>query len=374
MKNILLAVVGTTPQVITETLYALHKEGRQVDAIYVITTRMGKETINAHLLPARDGQFRRYLREYNIDPRTIAFDSDHIYTITDENGIEIDDIAGAEENERLLKACLDLTFHLTKEKDSTVYFSIAGGRKTMSASLMVAAQFYGRQQDRVYHVLVSPEYESNRDFFYPPVESRPITLIDENGHPYLKETRYADITLVPIPFVSVRDNLSRGMLQEPSDPATLMLSLVREEPPHLVIDLPAFKVTYKKLELDMMPSRMALYAFFALQKKQCQKDRQSCRGCVDCYLTVAEILERQEEIADYYKKMTLQRDFTAMSDSGILALNAENFNSYKSRIRSDLQKAFGRAALREIAIESEGTRPDTRYGLRIDRKRIRLVL
>ena len=36
MKNILLAVVGLTPQVITEALYALHQEGRAVNAIHII--------------------------------------------------------------------------------------------------------------------------------------------------------------------------------------------------------------------------------------------------------------------------------------------------------------------------------------------------
>ena len=43
MKNILLAVTGLSPQVITETLYALHQINRRVDAIHVITTRDGKE-------------------------------------------------------------------------------------------------------------------------------------------------------------------------------------------------------------------------------------------------------------------------------------------------------------------------------------------
>ncbi|MFB3926224.1 MAG: CRISPR-associated ring nuclease [Syntrophales bacterium] len=47
MKNILLAVVGLSPQVITEILFALHQQDRKVDAIHIITTRKGKEQINA---------------------------------------------------------------------------------------------------------------------------------------------------------------------------------------------------------------------------------------------------------------------------------------------------------------------------------------
>ncbi|MCP4369684.1 MAG: hypothetical protein GY797_16460 [Deltaproteobacteria bacterium] len=45
MKNILLAVTGISPQVITETLYALHQSDRKIDSIHVITTRDGKENI-----------------------------------------------------------------------------------------------------------------------------------------------------------------------------------------------------------------------------------------------------------------------------------------------------------------------------------------
>jgi len=43
MKNILLAVTGLSPQVITETLYALHQNNRKVDSVHVITTRDGKD-------------------------------------------------------------------------------------------------------------------------------------------------------------------------------------------------------------------------------------------------------------------------------------------------------------------------------------------
>lgn len=373
MRFILLAVCGMTPQVIIETLYALHQENRRVDAVHVITTRKGKEKINAHLLSPIDGQYPRYLKDYGIDPHTIAFDFEHVHSVRDINGIEIDDIEGEEENERFLETCLNQSYRFTKDPETAVYFSIAGGRKTMSACLMVAAQFYGRSQDRVYHVLVSPEYESNHEFYYPPPDSRPIELKNDQGQPYIKETRYATVTLVPIPFVSIRDKLSEGMLREPEDPATLMLSLVRESPSQLIIDLTTSKIIYKKMELDMMPARLALYAFFARLKKECKKERKTCRGCWDCFLSLSDILECQEQIAGIYKKIMAHRDFAAMSDSGILNLNIENFNSYKSKIKGDLQKGFGRIALANLAIDSEGSRPDTRYGLKIDKNRLRIM-
>lgn len=373
MKSIMLAVAGMTPQVITETLYALHQEQRHIDAIHIITTRKGKEMINAHLLSPIDGQYHRYLRDYGIDPHAIAFDFDHVHTIADGNGIEIDDIDGEEENERLLETCLNLAFRFTSDPESRVYFSIAGGRKTMSATLMVAAQFYGRAQDRLYHVLVSPEFESNRGFYYPPPQSLPIELKDDRGRPYVKETKFAAVTLVPIPFVSIRDKLSSGMLREPKDPATLMLSLVKEAPFTLIIDIPSSKIIYKNLELDMHPARLALYAFFAIEKKQCKKDRPTCKGCTDCYLSAPEIEARNREIAALYKNIATFRDLDAMRKGGIKEIDIGNFNSYKSRIKADLQRSFGKTALGEIAVETAGARPDTRYGIKIDREKIRVI-
>ena len=63
-----------------------------------------------------------------------------------------------------------------------------------------------------------------------------------------------------------------------------------------------------------------------------------------------------------------------MSDSGICGINPENFNSYKSKIKEDLRKGFGLYALPELDIESMGKRPDTRYGLRIGRSKIRVIM
>ncbi len=89
----------------------------------------------------------------------------------------------------------------------------------MSACMMVAAQRYGRPHDRVYHVLVSPEFESSPVFFYPPRASALIQLYDKNKQPYFKETRFAAVNLVPIPFVSVRDRIAGELLLEPREPA-----------------------------------------------------------------------------------------------------------------------------------------------------------
>ena len=373
MKNILLAVTGLSPQVITETLYAMHQNNRHIDAIHVVTTRAGKEKIYAELFGGKKGRYYQYLDEYSIDPASIDFSHNNIHVITDEHGNEIPDIESEADNEQLLRKCMDLTFYFTKDPETAVFFSIAGGRKTMSSCLTLAAQMYGRSQDRLYHVLVSPEFESNCDFFYPPKKSKAIELRDNQGQPFFKETRYAQVNLIHIPFVSIRDNLSGDMLREPKDPGTLALSLIREETSRLIVNLISGKIIYKKIEFDMMPAPLALYTFFAMQKKNCLKEVETCGNCIDCFLDIHSIYEKQGQINDLYSKISGSRPLNEMSDTGIINLSSDNFNAYKGKIKRNLLGRFGPYALKELEIASVGSRPNTRYGILIDKTKIEIV-
>ena len=67
------------------------------------------------------------------------------------------------------------------------------------------------------------------------------------------------------------------------------------------------------------------------------------------------------------------RPFGEMSDSGIRGLTPENFHSYKAKIRKDLERGFGLYALGELAIEPVGKKPDTRYGINMDKEKIRII-
>lgn len=375
MKRILIAVCGLTPQVITETIFALHQQGKMPDAIRILTTRKGKDICNALLLSPIDGAYYRMLDEYGIDRNSIDFSPRHLLTSSDENGSEPDDISDAEESERFLKLCMEQVFAATNDDNTELLLSIAGGRKTMGACLTLAAQCYGRPKDRLYHVLVSPEFESSREFFYPPVESKTITLKDEKGQPYSKETRYAKLTLVSVPFFSIRDRLSERHLRQPETPASLMLSLVREKQPELTIDLPGKKLVWKGVEADLMPARLALYAFFAMYKKEVECDTANCKGCEKCFIQSAQIFaEHETSIAKLYRRIEPGKDHDAMSSTGITALSAENFNTYKSRLHKDLEKAFGRLEAEKLAISSKDKRPNTCYGLKLDKNQIRIVM
>lgn len=374
MKNILLAVAGLSPQVITETLYALNQMSRPVHAIHVVTTRLGKDRILAELLDGGRGPYFRYLDEFGASAQGIDFGPGNIHVVRDRFGAEIADIADESDNARVLGKCMELAFHHTRDPETAVFFSIAGGRKTMGACLTLAAQSYGRPQDRLYHVLVSTEFEGCRAFFYPPKEPVTLALRNPKGEIYHKSTRYARVNLIHMPFFSIRSQLSPDVMDQPRDPATLMQSLIRETPERLVINLNEGKVKYRRVEMDMMANRLALYAFFALQKKACTEKECDCRTCDRCFLDLQGVLDRQSEITGLYKRLCGTRPIEEMSDTGILGLSDENFRSIKTRIKQDLTTAFGPMALERLEIASVGKRPNTRYGIRLDRTTIEVVV
>jgi hypothetical protein len=164
------------------------------------------------------------------------------------------------------------------------------------------------------------------------------------------------------------------MLKRPKDPATLMMSLIKDEPGRLTVNLVDKKIVYKKSEQDMMPAHMALYAFFAMRKKACKKSGETCGACTDCFLEISEVLDRHQEITDLYKRICGTRPVDEMSESGIIDLNDKNFNSYKSKTNRILKNKFGIYAVKDLEIASLGKMPNTCYGIRMDKSRIEVVI
>ena len=73
MKRTLLAVCGLSPQVITETLYALLQDGRLPDSVHVLTTTEGKARCLSNLFGSGDGHFYKFLQDYELPEDAINF-------------------------------------------------------------------------------------------------------------------------------------------------------------------------------------------------------------------------------------------------------------------------------------------------------------
>lgn len=166
--RILLCVTGLSPQIVTETLYALAVTGDPCfvpSEIHLLTTADGAERARLTLLSEEPGWFHRLCQDYGLPP--IRFTLDTIHILHNAEGRLLGDIRNVADNEAIADAITAKVRELTADPNSAVHTSIAGGRKTMGFYLGYALSLLGRPQDRLSHVLVSSPFESNLDFFYP---------------------------------------------------------------------------------------------------------------------------------------------------------------------------------------------------------------
>jgi len=199
-KTLLLAVTGATPQVVTETLYAIHKQGLEwPDAIEIITTSIGKEQARLNLLT--DGKLQALCDEYDlVMPH---FTEDCIKVIPDAHGNEVTDAKTLEDQEALADFIVARVAEHTNGKhanDTRIHASIAGGRKTMTFFLGYAMSIFGRDFDRLSHVLVTEQFEANPNFYFPTKNSKTIYGRDNISLDCSK----AEVMLAEIPMISQR--------------------------------------------------------------------------------------------------------------------------------------------------------------------------
>lgn len=259
-RRILLAVTGLSPQVVTETVYALAVDRQQPfvpTEICLISTAKGREQAQLSLLSDYPGWFHRLRHDYALPP--VRFAASDILVLSAAADTPLDDIRTPEDNEHAADFITEQVRRLTADPDSALHVSIAGGRKTMGYYLGYALSLFGRPQDRLSHVLVSEPFESNREFFYPTPETRVIPGPD--GH---LDASVARITIAEIPFVSLRHGLPEKLLSgHASFRETVAAARASVAPPRLVIDLTNRRVRAADRVLTLPPAELALLAVFA---------------------------------------------------------------------------------------------------------------
>jgi CRISPR-associated protein (TIGR02584 family) len=152
-RRILLAVTGLSPQILTETLYALAVKRKPAwipTEIHVITTKPGAENLRQALLSNDAAWFHRLRQDYRLPE--IAFDIENIHVITGPGGMLLDDIVEDTDNEAVADFITEQVRSLTADPKASLHVSIAGGRKTMGFFIAYALSLFGRLQDRLSHI------------------------------------------------------------------------------------------------------------------------------------------------------------------------------------------------------------------------------
>lgn len=355
-RRILLCVSGLSPQIVTETLYALTCVGelRFVPTeIHLLTTADGAEQARLTLLSKVPGWFQRLREDHGLPDIHFTLDSLHI--LRDANGRPLRDIRDVADNEAIANDITAQVRELTADPHCAVHASIAGGRKTMGFYLGYALSLFGRPQDRLSHVLVSSPFESNADFFYPTLQER--VIYTREGQPL--DASQAQVMLADIPFVRLRDGLHEALLEPGASFSAVVAQAQRNlAAPHLLLDGATCQVRCGETWVRLTPISFAWLVWFARRAKQ---------GLPAIHHTEADFAEFLAE----YRALT--DELSSEYERAAQTLNTENpehlqhyFEQRTSKLKRELVKALGLPGARPYLIQGDGRRPRSRYALRLE--------
>lgn len=362
-RRILLAVTGLSPQIVTETLYALAVGSEPPfvpTEVHVITTSEGAERIRLALLSEAPGWFARLRHDYGLP--AIAFTDEHIHVLQDGAGRPLADIRSPADNLCAADHITALVRTLTAEKDAALHVSIAGGRKTMGFFVGYALSLFGRTQDRLSHVLVSEPFEASWNFFYP----TPYSNVIETAARTLADTRDATVTLAEIPFVSLRHDLPGALLAgTASFEATVEAARAAVGPATLEIDLTRRRVSAAGKTFQLPPAELALLSVFARRA-----------ACGEPALPAPPKEAPDPEWAQRYLRELRAitgplADLSKTEHTLRHGMDGGYFSSRLSKLRTVLRDQLGAAAAAPYLIDDGGRRPK-RYRLTLDAAAVRI--
>lgn len=201
MKNILIALSGLSPQVISETVFALYRFHKTpIDEIVILTTVEGKDKINKNCIIDRKTGSKKYhnlknelnlLSVFHKFRIPAVLENKIIVHIADDENIEISDVSTSNQAKAFPELIIRVLRKYSSVENNIIHCSLSGGRKTMSFFMGMALSFFGRSDDKLWHIVASKDLESSGKYF--------------------PETRaeIKSLTLSEIPFVNLRPVLTQ---------------------------------------------------------------------------------------------------------------------------------------------------------------------
>jgi len=362
-KNILICVSGLTPQIVTETLYCLSvQKNVRIDGIYVLTTKRGRDVIlgidkdpKTPKLPLRN-ELENLCSRYKITIPKFENNDEHI-VVTKEESLELSDIRTDKHNILFPNKTCEFIRKLSLNPDNILYCSISGGRKTMSVHLAVALSLFGREKDKLLHVLTNPENEFKE--FYPK-----------------NKNEEEELELSEIPFVRLRSIIS-------SQIPTSKFSKMKYDEIVSFTQKQLKKATYKGVlqlvtenkelrfadnTIRFEPLEFAIYYFFVESKLEGQ-NKFSIQELISTN-TAFRILEFLKQYYPYYdSKLNTKKPWWKTG------FDAADLRSKRSKINKKLCELIGDVDIQdEFIISSYNSYSNTSYGIKADKNKFRLSL
>ena len=238
-NKILLCITGGSPQVVTETLYCLITQDKPYIPTHIIIVSTTKGINDARRqLEAIDSEEDKYegksiMEEFckvmhdELQGKKYSEKNGNIeyHTLKRKDGSELNDILSTADSEATANYIVELIKRLCSIEDNanikhTLHVSIAGGRKTMSFYAGYALSLFGRNNDKLSHVLIesdggtTPSTFEKIQTFYFPKQIRPLKK-DPKTKDVIKEIHANDakLALTEIPIVKLHSQLPREFIK-----------------------------------------------------------------------------------------------------------------------------------------------------------------
>lgn len=336
-RTVFVAVVGMSPQIVTETLYALAVSGGALpDEVHLVTTSSGAVRATEKLLD--EGRFEGFCRQFGPEAG-IRFDKSMIHVITGPDGVPLNDIRTLDDNTCAADFITRTIQSFCADPNTTLLVSMAGGRKSMGFYAGYALSLFGRSDDELFHVLVSAPFETHPNFFYP-TQPEPLSPLRDGT---VLDARDAVVELASIPFVRMSADLTER-------PQSYMEAVKSAEsrlkaPLQLTLDVASRSITAGSAVIRPEPGLFATYLWIA---ERCQSGNPQCDP---------DLADSPEEFLDCYEEVLGGE--TACHENARGALKHDDdfkpyFRQKRAVINKLLQKELGAVLSKPYLIESVG--------------------
>jgi CRISPR-associated protein (TIGR02584 family) len=274
-ERMLVCLAGLSPQVVTETVWALGvaRQPRWTpQRLIIVTTTEGAERIAATLLDPQTGALRALADQYPDAGLGGLAEACEIRLLGDPPDEALTDLADPDSVRTAADAILELVRNLTAQPDRELQLSIAGGRKSLGALAALALSVFGRAQDAMSHVLVNGPFVSHPAFFFPPREPRSLLGTDGRVH----STAEALVSLVEIPFPRLRAVLPPAAFRAIDFRSAMDAAQRGIEAPMLTVDLDQAAARWGDRPLRLPPAIFALLSALAIDALEGGKGLDRC--------------------------------------------------------------------------------------------------
>ena len=276
MKHIFLASLGGTSQVITETLWALMNPDKLIDPahrgqppvvpeiVHLITTNFANrhhyssvekrnEKLKEKILELYR-QFGHSEPEMKIDP-----------LVDPGSGETLTDVRTQHHNVIYADKVNQVVKHYADDPDTSIHMSLAGGRKTMSSYDHEAMMFFGRDQDKMSHVLVEPlNFEQERDFWWPN-QKEPLSVAGD-GHGNSISSSTAQIDLIDLPFLRLNVRLPNVEQEALNHRRIIEFFEFERNQGSIIVDADKRCITVGNVNIVLSQNQFAFFALYSIAK------------------------------------------------------------------------------------------------------------